>query len=93
MTWLYATCWFLGAAAGVLHAIGIWRSAARLSVTTALLGFVRLVSIALVLTLSALLGGLILAALGWGVGFFATVAIIVGRGESGRPCRSRRVSS
>ena len=38
MTWIDATCLFLGAAAGVLHAIGIWRSATHLSVTTALLG-------------------------------------------------------
>lgn len=77
MTWTDAMWLAIGAVIGVAHALGIWRSVTHVGATSALLGLVRLLTIALVLTASAVLGGLIPAALGWVAGFFATVVIVL----------------
>ncbi len=76
MTWLSAVWMVFGAAIGVLHAAGVWRSASRPSVMSALLGLVRLVVVGLALVASAILGGILPAAAGWALGYFAAVAFL-----------------
>jgi hypothetical protein len=60
---------------GVVHAAGIWRSAT--TATTAVMGLARLLVVGLALAAAAIFGGILPAAAGWVIGFFASVVFRV----------------
>lgn len=79
MMWIYSAWVAAGIVLGVFHATGVWRSAKRPSSWTALLGLARLLAVGLVLTAAAILGGILPAATGWAVGFFAALGLVAQR--------------
>ena len=78
MTWIHAAWVVVGLVLGVVHAAGIWRSAKHPTATTAVMGLVRLLVVGLALAAAAIFGGILPAAAGWAVGFFASVGIVDG---------------
>ena len=77
MTWIHAAWLVVGLVLGIVHATGIWRTAKHPSATTAVLGLVRLLAVGLALASAAILGGILPAAAGWAVGFFASAGIVM----------------
>ena len=77
MTWVHATWLVVGLVLGVVHAIGIWRSAKHWTSLTALMGLLRLLAVGLGLATAALFGAILPAAAGWAVGFFSSVGMVV----------------
>jgi len=71
-----ATCVWLAAGllAGFVHATMLWRAAHRLTAWTPVLTIFRLAIVAAVLTVAALSGKIITAAIGWAVGFVVLAA-------------------
>ena len=72
---------------GVLHAAGIWRSTRRPNSLFAVIGMLRLLVVGAVLTCAALVGGIIPAACGWGLGFLTGLAVAA---MAGRPHFTRQ---
>jgi hypothetical protein len=77
MAWNHAAWLGVGLVLGVVHATGIWRSAKHRTAITALMGLVRMLVVGLALATAALLGGVLPAAAGWAVGFFASVSAVM----------------
>ena len=77
MTWIHAAWGTVGVALGVVHATGIWRTARHTTAATAIIGVVRLLVVGLALATAAILGGILLAAAGWAIGFFACVGVFM----------------
>jgi len=84
MTWSHGAWGAAGAALGVLHAAGIWRTARRPTATSAVLGLARLCSVGLALAAAAVLGVILPVATGWAAGVSAAVVAVLAmypRGE------------
>lgn len=80
--------WFAaGLSAGLVHATTLWRAARRLTVWTPTLTILRLAVVAAVLTVAALWGEIIAAAVGWAVGFAVLAAWLALRRSNDRPCK------
>lgn len=77
MTWIHASWFAVGLLLGVLHAAAVWRSAKHLTARTAVMGLARLVFVGVVLAVVAILGGILPAAIGWAVGFFGCVGMVM----------------
>jgi hypothetical protein len=79
MTWIHAAWLAGGFVLGVVHATGIWRSVKRPTMGTTALGLVRLLVVGLALAAAAIFGGILPAAGGWAIGFFASVGSVMVR--------------
>jgi hypothetical protein len=77
MIWFHAPWLAFGVALGVLHATSVWRSTKHTSAITAFIGMARLLTIGLALAAGAVGGGVLPAAAGWAVGFFASVGLVM----------------
>ena len=77
MTWIYGAWVVVGLVLGVVHAAGVWRSAKHPTATTAVMGLARLLVVGLALAAAAIFGGILPAAAGWAVGFYASVGFRV----------------
>ena len=71
----------LGAGAGALHAYMLWR-ASQPRVGGPSGHGIRLLLIGGVLVASAVFGGILPAATGWGIGYFSTVGIVAVRSRA-----------
>jgi hypothetical protein len=69
-------CLLAGAGAGATHAWMLWR-ASQPSAVGVSWHWTRLVLIAGLLVASAVSGGILPAAAGWGIGYFSTVGFVV----------------
>jgi len=77
MTRVHAIWLAVGLMLGVVHATGLWRSARQRTTTAAVVGLMRLLLVGLALAAAAIFGGIVPAAAGWAVGFFASVGIVI----------------
>lgn len=76
MTWFDAVWFSTGLVLGIAHTAGIWHSANRPTMLTALWGVTRLLLIGLALSAAAIFGGILPAAAGWTAGFFGGIGIL-----------------
>lgn len=76
MIWIHAAWVAVGLVLGIVHAAGTWRSVKYPTVATAVMGLVRLLVIGVALATAAVFGGILPAAVGWAVSFFASVGIV-----------------
>jgi hypothetical protein len=90
MNWIHTAWLAVGFVLGVVHATGIWRSAKHFTAATSIISLVRLVAVGLALAAGAIFGGILPAALGWGIGFFACVGLAM---ASRLRVRQRRAAS
>lgn len=77
MTWVHVIWLAVGVVLGAVHATGILRSARQWTVTTAVMGLMRLLLVGLALVAAAIFGGILPAGAGWAAGFFAGVGIVM----------------
>jgi hypothetical protein len=77
MTWIDGAWIVFGVTLGILHTAGIWRSTKHPTAMSAVMGLARLLVVGLALAAAAYLGGIVPTAVGWGAGYFATVAIVM----------------
>ncbi len=72
----------LGVVLGGLHAASLWLTTRRASALMGAIGLLRLLAVAAVLIGAAFAGGVLPAAVGWGIGFLAVAVIYFVRGKT-----------
>lgn len=77
MTWIFGGWLLCGVVLGAMHGLGLKKGTSLAGPYAALLGLFRLFSVGMGFVASAILGGIVPTSIGWALGFFFVIAIVM----------------